>query len=262
MLDEQQGPAEQQPKPQRDAANAQHPDDHLGASSHSPKAQAKPTTRNTLDTRVGHEVDAEQLALSSAGALLIGVLYFLLPDGISLGPSWALLVVVLVLLAPVLVSAFVLRRRFPLPMARPLALILLAVVTIALIGSVVLWIGELTRLANAFLLLRTAAILWGINILLFGSWYWEVDGGGPIARRQSGHQAADFLFPQQLDGNTRSWVPKYIDYVYVAFGFATAFSPTDTPPLGRRVKLLTMLEAVISLAVVGILLARTVNIIK
>lgn len=214
------------------------------------------------DTNVMHKEDTEQLVLSSSGALFMGVLYAALPDHFSLGPRWAVLAAVLVLLAPVLVSAFVLRRRLPFRLARLLALTLLVVVTVALIGSVALWIGNLTRLDNAFLLLRTAALMWGINILLFGSWYWELDGGGPAARRLSGHQAADFLFPQQMDGNKRMWVPKYIDYVYVAFGFATAFSPTDTPPLGRNVKLLTMLEAIISLAVVGIMLARTVNIIK
>ena len=52
-----------------------------------------------------------------------------------------------------------------------------------------------------------------------------------------------------------------IDYLFVSFTNATAFSPTDTMPLSARMKLLFMLEAMASLVTVGLVAARAVNIL-
>jgi uncharacterized membrane protein len=104
-----------------------------------------------------------------------------------------------------------------------------------------------------------AALLWFFNILVFALWYWELDGGGPWKRHLSGHQAADFLFPQQVSGN--SWVPHFLDYLFLAFTGATALSPADTFPLSRLAKTLMMIEAILSLTVVAVLAARAVNIL-
>ena len=84
-------------------------------------------------------------------------------------------------------------------------------------------------------------------------------GGIGEGSRRSGHPAADFLFPQQVDG--KSWAPHFLDYLFVAFTGATALSPADTYPLTRAAKMLMMSEAMLSLAVVGILIARAVNIL-
>src|SRR5207244_10337054 len=113
--------------------------------------------------------------------------------------------------------------------------------------------------SHATNLLRSAAVLWCFNILVFALWYWELDGGGPWKRRQPDHPAADFLFPQQVDG--KSWAPHFLDYLFVAFTGATALSPADTYPLTRPAKALMMSEAVLSLTVIGILVARAVNIL-
>jgi hypothetical protein len=110
-------------------------------------------------------------------------------------------------------------------------------------------------------LLGSAAVLWSVNILVFALWYWEIDGGGPAKRHQSGHQAADFMFPQQVNGNDGSWAPHFLDYLFVAFTGATALSPTDTFPLTRPAKTLMMIEALLSLTVIGLLAARAVNIL-
>jgi hypothetical protein len=77
----------------------------------------------------------------------------------------------------------------------------------------------------------------------------------------SGHQAADFMFPQQADGNETGWVPEFVDYLFVAFTGATALSPTDTFPLTRPAKLLMMTEAMLSLIIIVLLAARAVNIL-
>jgi uncharacterized membrane protein len=114
---------------------------------------------------------------------------------------------------------------------------------------------------NAVTLLREATVLWCINILVFALWYWELDGGGPLERHQCGHQAADFLFPQQANGNPQQWVPHFLDYLFLAFTTATAFSPTDTMPLTRTAKASMMIEAILALTILVLLAARAVNIL-
>ena len=98
------------------------------------------------------------------------------------------------------------------------------------------------------------------NILVFAFWYWEIDGGGPRRRHEAGHRAADFLFPQQVEGKSGKWAAGFFDYLFVAFTGATAFSPTDTYPLTRRAKALMMVEAILSLTIVVILIGRVANI--
>ena len=56
------------------------------------------------------------------------------------------------------------------------------------------------------------------------------------------------------------WSPRFVDYLFLAFNTSAAFSPTDTPILTRWAKSLTMLQALISLAVIAILVGRAVNI--
>ena len=110
-------------------------------------------------------------------------------------------------------------------------------------------------------LLQSSVLLWVFNILVFALWYWEIDGGRPVKRHLAGHQAADFMFPQQAGGNDGSWAPHFLDYLFVAFTGATALSPTDTYPLTRPAKALMMMEAMLSVAIIVLLVARAVNIL-
>jgi hypothetical protein len=114
---------------------------------------------------------------------------------------------------------------------------------------------------NGVGLLFSGLLLYGCNILLSALWYWEIDGGGPEQRRQFDHQAADFLFPQQMGGLDGNWTPHFFDYLYVAFTGATAFSPTDTMPLSHRAKFLMMFEAILALILISFVVSRAINII-
>jgi len=205
--------------------------------------------------------DAQQLVVATAGALLVGVLYLALPSEVTRVPSWLLLVVEALLLAPPFVAALFLERALPYPMARGLAFGLLAVLTAALIGSVTLLVSQLGGHITGRELIRPAGLLWASNVLIFAIWYWETDGGGPRNRFAAGHQAADFKFPQQDGGNPTGWAPGFVDYLFLAFCTATALSPADTVPLARRAKLLMMAEAVISGLILVLLIARSINII-
>jgi hypothetical protein len=117
-------------------------------------------------------------------------------------------------------------------------------------------------------LLRSAVVLWFSNILVFASWYWRLDAGGPSARDLRGvHTDGAFLFPQMIivhkDGTTGAdgWRPGFVDYLFLAFNTSTAFSPTDVPVLTHWAKLLMMTQATISFATVILLAARAVNIL-
>ncbi len=55
------------------------------------------------------------------------------------------------------------------------------------------------------------------------------------------------------------WSPGFVDYLFLAFNTSTAFSPTDTAVLSQRAKLLTMLQALLSLVIIAVLAARAIN---
>ena len=113
-------------------------------------------------------------------------------------------------------------------------------------------------------LLLDALNIWFTNIVIFALWFWNLDRGGPAIRGLVDNQTPDLMFPQSTtstDTSAPAWTPGFIDYLFVSFTNATAFSPTDTMPLSPRMKLLFMVEAIASLATVGLVAARAVNIL-
>jgi uncharacterized membrane protein len=212
--------------------------------------------------------DIPQLLVATVGALLVGILYLALPKQLIVGPVWLLLVIETLLLAPSFVAIAFWGRRLPYRVARGLALALSTILTLALAVSVLLLIIHLTITPSPHQppltgsdLLKSGAVLWACNVLVFAVWYWEIDGNGPHARVLARHQAQDFRFPQQEEGNPTGWAPGFIDYLFVGFCSATALSPADTMPLTQRAKLMTMAEAVLSLLIIVLLVARSVNIL-
>lgn len=204
------------------------------------------------------EEDVVPSVTALVGILLTGLLYFVFPPDVLIGPNWLLLVVEGVFVVPLLIDiltawdlSHTARRMF--------VLLPLGVSTLALIVGVALLLLTLSTDTHATNLLRSAALLWSFNVLIFALWYWELDGGGPWKRHLSGHQAADFLFPQQANG--KSWAPHFLDYLFLAFTGATALSPADTNPLTKTAKTLMMIEAVLSLTIIGLLVGRSVNIL-
>jgi uncharacterized membrane protein len=195
---------------------------------------------------------------SLVAILLTGLLYMVLPPNVIIGPNWLLLVIEGMFVVPLFID-FLSPLDFSHTARRLLVLVSLGFSTLALVVGVVLFILTLPNDKHATNLLRSAALLWSFNILVFALWYWEIDGGGPWKRHLSGHHAADFLFPQQVNG--ASWAPQFLDYLFVAFTGATALSPSDTYPLTRLVKALMMVEAILSLSLIGIVVARAVNIL-
>jgi hypothetical protein len=164
--------------------------------------------------------------------------------------------------AGLLVPGIVLHQRGRHRANQIMGYILLAAVTADMIASLALLISRLPeRLDTPRQLLIAALGLWSSNVLVFASWYWRLDGGGPNARdRRKSHESGAFLFPQmQIRGP--NWKPGFIDYLFLAFNTSTAFSPTDVPVLSRWAKVMMMIQACISLGTVVILAGRAVNIL-
>jgi hypothetical protein len=149
---------------------------------------------------------------------------------------------------------------------RRLALGTIAIVSAANSASIILLIHLLVNGAGAHAspLLRAAVHMWVVNVLLFGLWYWQLDGGGPLSRPTCVHSDRDFLFPQQTEPAfaESGWQPQFLDYLYVSFTNAAAFSPTDTMPLSRWAKMLMLIQSAISLSLAVMVVARAVNILQ
>jgi hypothetical protein len=116
---------------------------------------------------------------------------------------------------------------------------------------------------NATGLLATGAVIWATNVIAFGLWYWDLDRGGAAARAHHPFANPAFVFPEMLHTEyTPAWVPEFADYLSLAFWTATAFSPTDISAIKRWAKLLMMIEAVVSLGIGALVIARAINILK
>ena len=198
--------------------------------------------------------------------LAVGGLRLALPESLSLGPAWLLILIVGILIIP---TAWA-RRAGNDQLNQRLGYVLTSLVTADMVWSLYLLIAALlTHKISPGDLLISAAALWVTNILVFASWYWRLDAGGPRARELHGvHTDGAFLFPQMTlnrdakrEMGEECWNPGFIDYLFLAFNTSTAFSPTDSPVLSSWAKGLMMVQALISFATVALLAARAVNIL-
>ena len=196
----------------------------------------------------------------------MGGLRLALPRDLAIGPPWLLLAVVGAMIIPIVWARRIDNHR----LNEVLGYLLIALVTLDMAWSLALLITALPAHKEAPLdLLRSAAALWITNILVFASWYWRLDAGGPRARELRGvHIDGAFLFPQMTlnadakrDMGEDHWSPGFVDYLFLAFNTSTAFSPTDCPVLSRWAKLMMMVQSLISFATVALLAARAVNIL-
>lgn len=191
--------------------------------------------------------------------LAAALLALLLPQDMSATPALGLIAVVAAMVAMKIFT----QLRSWIRTSIALGYAQLSVITVANMYSVWMMMeGLVHHQEGALPLLRGAAALWVSNVLVFASWYWRLDAGGPVARHlRKTHEDGAFLFPQMTNDRHEGWKPGFIDYLFLAFNTATAFSPTDVPVLSRWAKVLMMVQSMISLATIVLLAARAVNIL-
>ena len=213
-------------------------------------------------------ITARYMLVHQAPALLailgIAAVYTLIARDSRLGSG---------VLLPVIIGTLALLRftatwRGHQRLERQLAIILLGALTLAETMVTLLIMHDIldtsTRLtdvspATAQLFLRDALLVWIMNILVFSLWYWELDGAGPTQRRVQGYRSRDLAFPESEPPSspvaTASWQPHYVDYLFVAFTTSTTFGPGDASVISLRGKLLTMVQTLISMALLTVVIA-------
>jgi uncharacterized membrane protein len=197
--------------------------------------------------------------------LAIG-LQLVLPVHLQAGPHLLLPGMELILLV-LLVAANPKRINRDHAWIRAASLVLVAVASLANIWSAVRLVVGLVQGhegEDAGPLLVHGGAIWITNVIVFALWYWEFDRGGSVERAKASRTQPDFLFPQMQtpDLSNEHWEPTFVDYLYLSFTNATAFSPTDTLPLSRWAKMMMMTQSGVSLATVALVIARAVNILK
>lgn len=213
-----------------------------------------------------------------AVALIAGLQLLFVNNNLIFGPKWLAPAFELAMLVPLSIATvwtqgrvrhakgdghwhIICRHR---KLIRHFALLLTAIVMILNSYALVSVTRELLGGAKGGQsLLIDAMNIWFTNIIVFALWFWNIDRGGPARLGLHDDERPDFLFPQMAGTGDQdpAWSPGFIDYFYVSFTNATAFSPTDTMPLSAQSKLLMAAEATISLLTVGLVAARAVNIL-
>jgi hypothetical protein len=149
---------------------------------------------------------------------------------------------------------------------RQLAIVLVSLLVAAALWATAVLIQHLVtgdqQTADGARLLASGALVWLGNILAFSLFYWVLDSGGPRIRRARRPEYPDFAFPQRQAPELAppDWHPIFVDYLYLGFCTSTAFSPTDVLPLARWAKLAMAVQSAVSLAVLGLVIARAVNV--
>ena len=204
-----------------------------------------------------------RLPMATAVVVLMG-LTLVSPAHLSIFPGWLLAAIEGILLL-ILMIGDPGRIDRETPWLHWTSVLLVAILLASALGSTALLILDMLDdspvTAEAGPLLVAGAKVWLTNNIAFALLYWEFDDGGPVQRAKGLPDHPDLAFPQQLNPELakHGWRPEFLDYLYVAFTTANAFSPTDTMPLAHWAKVAMASQALISFTIVGLVLARAVN---
>lgn len=203
-----------------------------------------------------------------AGLSLLVVLVLItgLPDHLRVLPPWAPFALAAAAWAPMAGVWLAADKRPWLRIERIVTLTvatILVVLTVVSLTTLIRHIIDATGAMTGLELLTSSVVAWICNAFGFALAYWQMDGGGPLAQATGSRSRPDWLFPQATAGDAvpPDWSPRFVDYLYLAFSTATAFSTTDAMPLTARAKLLMMLEASVALATVVVVASRAINIL-
>jgi uncharacterized membrane protein len=202
------------------------------------------------------------VAVSIAIAL---TLYFFIPQKFQPIPQWIVPTIGALMLIPqVILNPMRLAKERP--WSRWISIVLSIIMLLVNQVTIVLVLRELIAgNSTGPAVLLTAAQVWVTNVIVFAFVYWELDLGGPFARRLHNSRATeqmDFRFPQH-DGapGNKYWEPGYFDYLYFSMSNMMAFSPTDVMPMTTRAKALMGYQALTGFVLLALVISRAINIL-
>jgi hypothetical protein len=191
---------------------------------------------------------------------------FLLPKQVFPRAFWALAPIEIALLAALAIAdpgRIDRRSQLLRALSIMLTMLLAAIAVVATVWLVIELLDGAPDLSNASTLLRTGALVWVDVNLTFALLYWELDGGGAAERLHDRREYPDLAFPEHLNPQVAQpgWRPIFVDYFYLGFTNATAFSPTDVMPLARWAKLMMVAQALMSIVILALVIANAVNLL-
>jgi hypothetical protein len=218
--------------------------------------------------------DAQELLVEPRWPVALAILTFIalsvalrvaVPGRESLGPHWLVPGIEFGLLACLVAAdpTHLARRRRWLRLTALTLVFALAAAALIATGKLIQQLivgGAVTNEASS--LLASGAVIWLGNVLVFSLIYWLLDSGGPVARYLGERPYPDFAFSQQMSPELAppGWHAQYVDYLILGLTTSTAFSPTDVMPMRSWAKLTMALQSIVSLCVVGLVIARAVNV--
>jgi hypothetical protein len=190
----------------------------------------------------------------------------LLPNRVREFPNWVLPFAAATIILPMTALSLTTAQERWLRIEKIATVVFVAAVGVATVHNLAVILTDMVYRSaqiTGLHLLTSSIAVWASNVLVFSLAYWRIDRGGPEARANHRTRKPDWLFPRperEEEAPVHS-VPTFVDYLFLAFCTATAFSPTDTLPLTPRAKLLMMLESMISLVTIVAVAARAINIL-
>jgi len=203
------------------------------------------------------------VALTLVGAL---VLLALLPGRLRLFPGWIPYVLIAIQLVPMTAVTISRRKTEWLRIEAIVEYITLFGAAFGVVAQLFHLFSEMVSRSHevsGLQLLSSSIAIWAINVVIFALLYWRIDRGGPEARMNEAEVRSEWRFPldDASDVAPRGWRPAFVDYLFLAYCTATAFSPAEAQPITSRAKLLMMLQSSVSLVTIAAVAARAINIL-
>ncbi len=204
-----------------------------------------------------------------AAIVILAVLLILKSSSsrVVLMPSWFGYAVVMAFLLPMAGVWLSGGSKLWLRVERTTSLVLSMIVEVVVLLTLFYLLSEMLVTPSEFSgrqLFVTSIGTWITNVATFSMAYWQIDCGGPESRGTYYEDSKpDWLFPQAgvPEKVPPDWRPTYIDYLFLSFTTATAFSPTDAVPLTARAQVLMMVESAVSLLTLIVVAARAINLL-
>jgi uncharacterized membrane protein len=214
---------------------------------------------------------AQPMRIESRWPVALAIIFVLgllelLPSRVRILPRWFPYLLVLALIVPMAAVRISAAKARWLRIERIVIYLFVAIAGLLNLSALQFLLSVMlnrSKEITGLQLLSSSIALWATNVLVFSLMYWRMDRGGPESRANHMSTKFDWLFPQECapEHVPPDWHPAFVDYLFLAFSTATAFSTTDVLPLTSRAKILMMLESTVSLVTIVTVAARAINIL-